>query len=180
MKANTTTDQMKRGEFLRNLGLSSAALMSFYCMGTLTSCSSGDDPAPATPPPTTPTTPGTGTATGLTGNADTSKGAIDFTLDLTNTNYSKLKTPGEFVKIDSVLVANVRGGRYVAIQRLCSHQGQDQVSYRLTSDDFGCTVHGSVFATDGSVKTAAGANQPAMKLYTAAANADGSKLTIKA
>lgn len=175
MKTNTTTDQMKRGEFLRSLGLSSAALMSFYCLGTtMTSCSSKDDPAPATPTPT-PTTPGT--ATGLTGNADASKGAIDFTLDLANANYSKLKTPGEFVKVDSVLVANVKGGKYVAIQRLCTHQQQDGVSYRLGSDDFGCSVHGSVFATDGSVKN--GPSQKAMTLYKTTPNADGSKLQVK-
>lgn len=171
MKANTTTDQMKRGEFLRSLGLSSAALMSFYCLGTtMTSCSGKDDPAPAT------TTPGPG----LTGNADATKGAIDFTLDLTNADYSKLKTQGEFIKVGSVLVANVKGGRYVAMQRLCTHQQQDGVSYRLGSDDFGCNVHGSVFATDGSVKVRAGGpSQPAMKLYTTTANADGSKLQVK-
>jgi len=41
-------------------------------------------------------------------------------------------------------------------------------------------VHGSVFATDGSVKVAAGgSSQPAMKLYTATANADGNKLQVK-
>ena len=171
MKTNTTTDQMKRGEFLRSLGLSSAALLSFYCMGTLTSCSSDDDPAPATPTPT----PGAGT--GITGNADTSKGAIDFTLDLTSADYSKLKTQGQFVKVGSVLVANVQGGSYVAIQRLCTHQQQDGVSYRLSSNDFGCNVHGSVFATDGSVKVAAGDNQPAMKLYKTSLSADKLQVT---
>ena len=169
MKASTTTDQMKRGEFLRSLGLSSAALLSFYCMGTLTSCSSDDDPAPAV------TSPGTGS--GITGNADTSKGAINFTLDLTNADYSNLKTQGQFVKVGSVLVANVQGGNYVAIQRLCSHQQQDGVSYRLASNDFGCNVHGSVFATDGSVKVAAGNNQPAMKLYKTSLSADKLQVT---
>lgn len=177
MKANTTTDQMKRGEFLRSLGLSSAALMSFYCLGTtMTSCSGSDDPAPATP-----TTPGTGTATGLTGNADTGKGAIDFTLDLNNADYSKLKTQGEFVKVGSVLVANVKGGKYVAMQRLCTHQQQDAIGYRLAEDNFYCNPnvggHGSVFATDGSVKN--GPSRSAMKLYTTTLNADGSKLQVK-
>lgn len=171
---------MQRGEFLRSLGLSTAALMSFYCMGTtMTSCSSkNDDPAPATGGTTTP---GPGTATGLTGNADTSKGVVDFTLDLTSTDYSKLKTQGEFVKVGSVLIANVKGGKYVAMQRLCSHQLQDGMSYRLGTDDFNCNVHGSVFANDGSVKVAAGgSSQPAMKLYKTTPSADGNKVQVTA
>jgi cytochrome b6-f complex iron-sulfur subunit len=180
MKASPTTDQMKRGEFLRSLGLSSAAMMAFYCMGTaMTSCSKASDPAPATGTGTTPGT-GTGATTGATGNSETSKGTVDFTLDLTNANYSKLKTQGEFIKLGDVLVANAKGGKYVAIQRICTHQAEDQVSYRLTSDDFGCSAHGSVFATDGTVKVAPGGpSQKAMKRYTTTISADGNKLQVK-
>ena len=142
--------------------------MSFYCMETLTSCTKTTDPAPVVPP----------AATGLTGNADASKGAIDFTLDLTNATYSKLKTPGEFVKEGSLLIANAKGGKFVAIQRLCNHQPQDGVSYRLASDDFGCNVHGSVFANDGSVKT--GPASKAITLYKTIPSADGNKLQVTA
>lgn len=168
MKENFTTDQMKRGEFVRSLGLSSAALMAFYCMGTLTSCSSSNDPAPTTPPATT----------GLTGNAETAKGTINFTLDLTSNDYKPLKTSGEFVKVGDVLVANAKGGNYVAVQRLCTHQGLDGLSYRLGSDDIGCNVHGSVFATSGAVKNGPAAN--ALKLYKATLSSDGNKLTVTA
>lgn len=174
MKINPTTSQLNRGEFLRSLGMSSAALMAFYCMGTgLTACSSkSNDPTP-TPAPTT--------GTGLTGNSETAKGAINFTLDLTDAAYSKLKTAGEFVKVGDVLVANTKGNKFVAIQRLCTHQQNDLVSYRLTSDDFFCDAHGSVFATDGSVKVAAGGpSQPAMKLYKTSPSTDGNKLTVTA
>ena len=168
---------MKRGEFLRSLGMSSAALMAFYCMGTsLTSCSKSDDPAPATGGTTTPVT-----NTGLTGNTETAKGAISFTVDLTSSNFSKLKTQGEYVKVGDVLIANTTGGKYVTIQRLCTHQGQDGVGYRLTSNDFQCVVHGSVFAVDGSVKVGAGGSgQAAMKLYKTAVSADGNTLTVTA
>ena len=175
MKNQQVTEQMKRGEFLRSLGMSSAALMAFYCMGTgLTACSKSSDPAPSTP-----TTPG-GTS-GLTGNAETSKGAINFTLDLTSTDYKALKTEGEFVKVGDVLVANTKGSKFVAIQRLCTHQMFDNVSYRLSSDDFMCSQHGSVFATNGTVKVAAGGpGQPAMKLYKSTLSTDGNKLTVTA
>ena len=180
MKNHPTTDQdqMNRGEFIRSLGMSSAALMAFYCMGTgLTSCSSkSTDPSPST---------GTGTTTpvtssGLTGNADTSKGAISFTVDLTNADFSKLKTAGGFTKVGSVLIANTKGSSYVTLQRLCTHEGQDLVSYRLASDDFYCDAHGSTFATNGAVKVAIASGQAAMKLYKTAVSADGNTLTVSA
>lgn len=164
---NPTDNQINRGEFLRSLGLSSAALMAFYCMGTgLTACSKGgSDPTPAPP------------AAGLTGNTDTSKGAIDFTVDLTNSNYSSLKTVGNFMKIGSVLVANTSGGKYVTIQRLCTHEGNDLVSYALSSNNFNCSAHGSVFNLDGTVKV--GPATTAMKLYTSTLSSDGNTLTVK-
>ena len=159
MKANTTTDQMKRGEFLRNLGLSSAALMSFYCMGTLTSCSSKDDPAPAT------TTPGAG--------------AVNFSLDLTNASFSKLKTDGQFVYQDNIIVARVKGGTYVALSKVCTHAGVD-VQYRLAQDDFWCSPqnggHGSEYATSGSVQVGPAAQS--LKMYKAVISTDGNTLRV--
>jgi len=167
---------MKRGEFIRSLGLSSAALMAFYCMGTLTSCSSKNDPAPATGGTGTGTTPPT-TSSGLTGNTETAKGAINFTLDLTSNDFKAMKTAGEFVKIGDVLVANASGG-FVAVQRLCTHNDLDGLSYRLNSNDIGCNVHGSVFATSGTVKNGPAAR--ALRVYTTALSTDGNKLTITA
>lgn len=172
MKRNPTTDQMKRGEFLRSLGMSSAALMAFYCMGTtLTSCSkSSDDPTPAAPTP----------STGITGNADTSKGAINFTLDLADANFSKLKTVGQYVSVGNVLVANAKG-TLVAVSRDCTHYSpsQGQLDYRATENDFMCNNHGSLFTTDGKVK----ANQPSsnnVAQYKATLSTDGNKLAVAA
>lgn len=164
MKANPTTDQMKRGEFLRSLGLSTAALMSFYCMGTLTSCSSSDDPAPATGGTTTP---GTGTGTGT--------GKVDFTLDLTTTDFSKLKTDGGFAYRDSIIVARVQGGTYVALAKACTHQGTD-VQYRLAQNDFWCSNHGSEFATNGTVQV--GPAGQSLKVYKTTLSADGNRLQV--
>jgi cytochrome b6-f complex iron-sulfur subunit len=161
MKSNTTTDQMKRGEFLRNLGLSSAALMSFYCMGTLTSCSSDEDPAPAAPGP------GTG------------NGKVDFTLDLATTDFSKLKTDGGFAYKDNIIVARVKGGTYVALSKVCTHAGVE-VEYRLAQDDFWCNPqkggHGSEYATGGNVQVGPAAQS--LKLYKTILSTDGNKLQV--
>lgn len=149
--------------------------MAFYCMGTtMTSCKSSD-PAPFTP---TPPNPGTGTATGITGNPSTAAGAIDFTLDLTNKDYSTLKTVGNAVKVGDVFVINAKGGTFVALQRLCPHQFLDQLEYRLSSDDINCTHQGSQFKTDGSVTKGPAAS--ALKKYTTVLSTDGNKLQVKA
>ncbi|GAB2597263.1 QcrA and Rieske domain-containing protein [Spirosoma areae] len=170
MKTNPTTDQMKRGEFLRSLGMSSAALMAFYCMGTgLTACSKSDDPTPATPTPTP--------STGITGNADTSKGAISFTLNLADSNFSKLKTAGQYVLVGSLLVAKTTGGQYIALSKTCTHEGTE-VQYRSGTNDIFCPNHGSEYTTTGSVKLGPAAK--ALTQYKTALSADGNTLTVTA
>lgn len=138
------TTQLSRGQFLKQLGMSSAALMSFYCLGTgLTSCSSSsDDPAP-----TTTTTTGGATTSGVTG---TTSGAIDFTIDLTHADFKKLKTEGEFVYVADIIIANAKGV-FVALSKACTHQGTT-INYRSGTNDFLCPNHGSQFKTDGSVQ----------------------------
>lgn len=139
------TSQLSRGQFLKQLGMSSAALMSFYCLGTgLTSCSKDD----ADLTPTGSTGGAIGSApTGVTG---TTSGAIDFTIDLTNTNFMKLKTEGEFAYVADIIIANAKG-TFVALSKVCTHQGTT-INYRSATNDFFCPNHGSQFKTDGSVQ----------------------------
>ncbi len=140
--------QLSRGQFLRQLGLSSGALMAFYCMGTgLTACSgSGDDD------PTPGSTGGTGGTGGTSGaiKGTTSGANIDFTVDLTHADYSKLKTSGEFGYVANIIIVNT-GGTYVALSKACTHEGST-ISYRSATNDFKCPNHGSEFNLDGSVK----------------------------
>lgn len=148
------TAQLSRGQFLKQLGMSSAALMSFYCLGTgLTSCSKDE----ADPTPTT----GTGGTTGSTNSGVTgaTSGAIDFTIDLTHTDFKKLKTEGEFVYVADIIIANAKGS-FVALSKACTHQGTT-INYRSGTNDFLCPNHGSQFKTDGSVQ-----KDPATKALT--------------
>lgn len=164
-------DQMKRGEFLRSLGMSSAALMAFYCLGTtLTSCSKSSDP---TPTPTPTPTPSTGT--GLTGNADASQGTVNFTLDLKDANYSKLKTVGQYVIVGSLIVAKTKAGSLAALSKTCTHQGT-QVEYRMAQDDIYCNNHGSTFSTTGVVLVTPAAKP--LTQYKTALSTDGNTLTV--
>lgn len=161
---------MKRGEFLKSLGLSTSTLMAFWCLGTtMTACgSSSDDP---TPNPN----PGTGTGTGISGT--TSGTAINFTVDLTNSNNSKLKNNGESIIAGDVLVAKSTSGSYVALSRICTHEG-NQVAYRSSSNDVFCQTHGSTFSIAGAVTN--GPATTALKTYTVTVSSDGNTLTVKA
>lgn len=170
----TQKETMKRGEFLRSLSLGTSTLMAVYCLGAVTSCSTGDmDPISATPP--TPTEPGS--ATGLTGNATTSAGAINFTVDLTNATYSKLKTAGSFAIIGDLIVAYSTAKTYVALSKVCTHEGTT-VQYRSGENDIYCANHGSEFALSGSVDK--GPAVAALRAYKAVISADGNTLTVTA
>ncbi len=170
----TTPENMNRGQFLRELGLSSTALMAFYCIGTTaTSCTSkASDPTPAMPTPI----PTPAATVGLTGNTDPAKGKVDFTLDLTASTYSILKTAGNFLNVGEVFVALAKGNTYVALSKNCTHEG-NPLRYRLTEDDIKCDTHGSEFKNSGTVNK--GPATKALVSYKATISMDGNMLTVK-
>lgn len=132
---NEPQKNVSRGEFLRGLGLSSAALMAFYCMGTLTSCTSNkaDDPTP-NPNPNPNPNPGSTT--------------VDFTVDLT----AELKANGDFIYKGNVIVIRAKNGSFIALSKVCTHEGTT-VDYRKINDDILCPNHGSGFSLTGAVTT---------------------------
>lgn len=177
MNANQEVDQMNRGAFLRSLGMSSAALMAFYCMGTgLTACSkSNNDPAPSGGTTGTGTTPTT--TSGFTGNADPSKGAVNFTVDLTDANYKTLTTIGNYVYQNNIILARVKDGSYVALSKVCTHEGTT-IQYIINEDDFYCPNHGSRFTNSGGVKNGPAASP--VQQFKTSLNTDSTKLTVTA
>lgn len=163
---------MKRGEFLRSLGLSTSTLMAFYCLGTtMTACGSKDDDPTPDPDPN----PGTGSGSGISGT--TSGNAINFTVDMTNSNNTKLKTNGGFIITGDVLVAKTTAGAYVALSKICTHEG-NPVTYRESSNDVFCQTHGSTFSITGAVTNGPAASP--LKTYTVTVSSDGNTLTVKA
>ena len=162
-------ESMKRGEFLRSLGLSTSTLMAFYCLGTtMTACGSGgNDPAPGSP----------GGGSGLSGT--TTGAAINFTVDLSNSAYSGLKTAGQFKIIGDVLVAFTTGNAYVALAKACTHEGT-QLQYAPANNNLFCSNHGSEFSTLGVVQKgpSTGDKIVSLKAYKTSISADGKTLTI--
>lgn len=161
---------MKRGEFLRSLGLSTSTLMAFYCLGTtMTACGSKDDDPDPNPNPN----PGTGS--GISGT--TTGSGINFTVDMANSNNSKLKTNGNYIIAGDVLVAKTTAGSYIALSKICTHEG-NPVQYRSSSNDIFCPTHGSEYAITGVVTQ--GPAPTALKAYTVTVSTDGNTLTVKA
>jgi cytochrome b6-f complex iron-sulfur subunit len=157
---------VSRGEFLRSLGMSTSALMAFYCMGTtLTSCSSKEDDPTPDPGDTLPVT---GTTTGSN---------INFNIDLTAYKEKNLKTEGEFAVIGDVIVIALSNKRYVALSKRCTHEGTT-VGYRKAQNDIQCPNHLSVFKLDGAVQQGPAASP--LTVYTATLSSDGNTLTVKA
>ncbi|MFT7250111.1 MAG: cytochrome b6-f complex iron-sulfur subunit [Arcticibacterium sp.] len=111
--------------------------------------------------------------TGITGS--TSGTDIKFTVDLTNGDFSKLKTDGEFAYAGDIIIANIGNGAFLALAKSCTHQGTT-VIFRKESNDFMCPNHGSEFASDGSVTQAPASS--GLKSYTVTLSADKNTLDV--
>jgi cytochrome b6-f complex iron-sulfur subunit len=152
---------MKRSAFIRSLGLSSGALMAVYCMGTLTSCTNENTPAPATtanPNPTNPTT-----------------GKVDFTLDLSLSENKVITASGGYIYNGDIIIARVKSGDFIALSKVCTHQGTT-VEYQKATDDIYCPNHGSTYDIMGKVTKSPAASP--LKMYKTDYNATTLKLRV--
>lgn len=167
---NTTEKKLTRGEFIRSLGLSTTTIMGLYCLGTTMTACGSDSPTPGNPG-----NPGNGNSPGVSGT--TSGSSINFTVDLSNANYSSLKTNGDYKIIGDVLVARTTSGTYVALSKTCTHEGSALI-FRGAQNNLFCSNHGSEFSTTGAVQV--GPATTALKVYSATISSDGNTLTVKA
>lgn len=119
---------MQRKQFLKSLGAGAAFALTFPC---LQGCSNDEANTP--------------------GNIVEEPTGVDFTIDLTSSEASKLQDNGGFILKNLVVVVKNLEGEFVAASQVCSHEAYDQV--RFVSNDGGifyCDVHGSRFAQSGT------------------------------
>ena len=156
---------MERKEFLNLVGISVGAIILQNCMS---GCTKATDPTPAVIPPPAPIPPSTGggtvTVSGLTGNNSLSKEAIDFSIDITKTDFEALKTNGQAVVTGDVIVARTKTGDFLVVEKACTHQGTT-VDFIADNSTFKCNNHGSIF--DGSGTVTNGPAARALKKYNA-------------
>ena len=165
---------IERKEFLNLVGISIGAVILQSC---LSGCSKTSDPTPAVVKPTTPIPPSTGgttTVSGLTGNNLLSKGVIDFSVDITKSDFEILKTNGNALVSGDVIIARTKSGDFLVVEKACTHQGTT-VDFVSDNSTFKCPNHGSIYNSGGSVTNGPAAR--ALKSYSVAF--DTAKNTLK-
>jgi cytochrome b6-f complex iron-sulfur subunit len=96
-------------------------------------------------------------------------------IDLTLAQNSALNTAGGSIIVQSIIVANVGGDAFVALDSICTHQGCT-VEFNLAAGNFQCPCHGSVYSKTGTV-----INGPApdpLKLYAVSRAGDILTVTV--
>lgn len=112
---------MERKEFIRLAGKGAASALFLACLGACTK---------STVAP--------------------SNAMVDFTIDLSSSQYSNLNTVGGYVYMNNVIIAKATTGQIVAVSAICTHAGSF-VEYTTQNNSFFCPTHGSDFATNGAV-----------------------------
>lgn len=135
---------MERKRFLKSLGAGAAFALTFPC---LQGCSNDD--------------------ADTSGNIVEEPTGVDFIIDLTSSEASKLANNGGFILKNLVVIVKNLEGEFVAASQVCSHEAYDQV--RFVAKDGGifyCDVHGSRFEQNGSPINQVDGNAPrALKVY---------------
>ncbi|MBA3647198.1 MAG: Rieske 2Fe-2S domain-containing protein [Chitinophagales bacterium] len=95
---------------------------------------------------------------------DTTIPVVDFTIDLTDPQYSALQNLGGFIYRDNVIVAHTPINGYVALSQICTHEACT-VQFEVAQNDFLCPCHDSHFDLIGNV-TSGPAPLPLFKFNT--------------
>jgi cytochrome b6-f complex iron-sulfur subunit len=96
----------------------------------------------------------------------------NFTIDISTSQYSSLQKNGNYVYVNSTIVARDLSGNFIALYDVCPHAGCT-ITFNGTSQ-FPCPCHGSIFDEGGNVVQGP-ATSPVRK-YTC--TLIGTKLTV--
>lgn len=129
---------MDRKAFLASIGLGAATVAVFSCVG----CSKSATGEPSTAAPT----------------------GVDFTLDLSASANSALKTNGGYIYSGGIIIARTIAGDYVAVSQTCRHENTS-VIYRGNNHQFYCQRHGATYSETG-VSAGIKTNLPLTKYNT--------------
>lgn len=110
---------MDRKEFLAQLGIGSAAAMAITCLQACTKSGTGGG------------------------------SSVDFTIDITSSQFSALKNAGGSVVYQGIIIAKTTTGSYLAVSSRCPHEGVT-VNFSSGNNQFICNAHNSVFSSTGS------------------------------
>jgi cytochrome b6-f complex iron-sulfur subunit len=101
---------------------------------------------------------------GKSNSSQPSAPTVDFTIDISTSQYSALNTNGNYVyySASNIIIARDASGNFVALYDVCPHAGCT-VQFN-GSNKFPCPCHGSMFDENGNVIT--GPATSGLKKYT--------------
>ena len=145
---------MKRRKFLQNT--CPTITFAFFGLSYIQACSKSDDDSSSYSSNNSDVIPGNSSGTN-TGGSDTqtSSGIVSsgnsITIDLTNSNFSTLSSPGDFINLTSVgvLLLKISNTEFRAFDNCCPHSGTKN-DWSYSNQEFTCGSHGNKFGIDGN------------------------------
>mgnify|MGYP001193980649 FL=1 len=174
---------MKRRKFLQNT--CPTITFAFFGLSFIQACSKSDDDSSSYSSNNLNVTPGNSSGTNSVGSGtQTSSGIVssgnNITIDLTNSNFSSLSSPGDFINLTSVgvLLLKISSSEFRAFDNCCPHSGtKDDWSY--SNQEFTCGSHGNKFGIDGNniVNCSSAATSGDLKNYSTSLAGDSLTIT---
>ena len=168
---------MERRKFLQNT--CPTVTFAFFGLSFVQACSKSDDEASSY------TSNSNGNSSDPYGNDSQSSNGITesgntITLDLTNSNFSNLASPGDFVNLTSVdlLVLKISNSEFRAFDNCCPHSGSKN-AWSYANEEFKCGTHGNTFGIDGNniVNCGSASTSGDLKTYSTSLNNDTLTIT---
>ena len=174
---------MERRKFLRNT--CPTITFAFFGLSFMQACSKSDDDSSSYSSNNSNVIPGnsSGTNAGSSSSTQTNSGIVssgnNITVDLANSNFSSLSSPGDFINLTSVgvLLLKISSSEFRAFDNCCPHSGsRDDWSY--SNQEFTCASHGNKFGIDGNNVVNCGSAATLGDLKTYSTSLVGDSLTI--
>ena len=126
----------------------------------------------------------TNSADSVGSNTQTNSGIVssgnNITIDLTNSNFSSLSSPGDFINLTSVgvLLLKISNSEFRAFDNCCPHSGTKN-DWSYSNQEFRCGTHGNSYGIDGNniVNCGSAATSGDLKNYTTSLAGDSLTIT---
>lgn len=165
---------MERRKFLQNT--CPTVTFAFFGLSFVQACSKSDDEAANY----SSNSNGNSSARTVTNSAGINESGNTITLDLTNSNFSNLASPGDFVNLTSVdlLVLKISNSEFRAFDNCCPHNGSKN-AWSYSNEKFQCATHGNSFSIDGNdaKECNSGSTTGGLKKYSASLSGDTLTIT---
>ena len=116
-------------------------------------------------------------------NTQTNSGIVssgnNITIDLTNSNFSSLSSPGDFINLTSVgvLLLKISNSEFRAFDNCCPHSGTKN-DWSYSNQEFRCGTHGNSYGIDGNNIVNCGSASTSGDLKSYSTSLAGDSLTI--